>query len=175
MLKTAMIMVVALALPVGAQHDHGGSARASDAEGTTALTAQQVRQLLDGDGMGLAKPAELNQYPGPKHLLELAADLSLSADQRRAIEEIRATMLTTAKRLGAQIVAAERSLDAAFRSRQLTDAQLSEVTGNIGRMQGELRAAHLAAHLQTRRHLTDAQISKYDVLRGYAKSERSGQ
>ena len=36
--------------------------------------------------MGLALAGELNGYPGPKHVLELAAELDLSEDQRRAVQ-----------------------------------------------------------------------------------------
>jgi hypothetical protein len=169
MLKIAIIIVLAASLPAEAQDHHAAHAAAPEVGGTTTLTAAQVKQLLDGDGMGLAKPAELNQYPGPKHLLELAADLNLSPEQRREIERIRAAMLVAAQRLGAEIVEAERALDAAFRRRQLTEAQLREATLQIGRMQGELRAAHLVAHLHARAHLSDEQISKYAVLRGHAK------
>jgi hypothetical protein len=35
-------------------------------------------------------------------------------------------------------------------------------------VQGELRAAHLLAHLETRQLLTESQVAEYDRLRGYA-------
>ena len=38
-----------------------------------ALSAEQVAGYLAGDGMGFALPAELNHYPGPKHVLDLSA------------------------------------------------------------------------------------------------------
>lgn len=38
--------------------------------------------------MGLAKAAELNGYPGPLHVLELAVDLSLTAEQKAATETL---------------------------------------------------------------------------------------
>ncbi|MEP6837110.1 MAG: hypothetical protein ABJA75_03590 [Bradyrhizobium sp.] len=44
-----------------------------------ALSEQQVADLKAGRGMGLALPAELNGYPGPSHLLELADRLNLSS------------------------------------------------------------------------------------------------
>jgi hypothetical protein len=37
--------------------------------------------LLSGQGSGFAKPAELNGYPGPAHVLELAGPLGLDAPQ----------------------------------------------------------------------------------------------
>ena len=40
------------------------------------------RQFLAGAGMGYAKAAELNSYPGPMHVLELADRLGLTPDQQ---------------------------------------------------------------------------------------------
>ena len=36
------------------------------------LSEEDIRQLQDGEGWGLAKAAELNGVPGPAHLLEIA-------------------------------------------------------------------------------------------------------
>src|SRR4051794_23181782 len=53
-----------------------------------ALSEQQVADLAAGRGMGLALAAELNGYPGPTHVLELADRLELSADQRARIKAL---------------------------------------------------------------------------------------
>ena len=82
------------------------------AGGTTTLSADQVKELLAGEGMGLAKPAELNHYPGPKHVLELVTELALTADQLRRVEVIRGDMLAAARRLGAAIVEVTKHLHA---------------------------------------------------------------
>ena len=37
-----------------------------------ALSDHEVSALLDGHGSGFAKAAELNGYPGPTHVLDLA-------------------------------------------------------------------------------------------------------
>jgi hypothetical protein len=37
-----------------------------------------VASLLKGDGMGFAKAAELNGYPGPAHVLSVAKELNLT-------------------------------------------------------------------------------------------------
>ena len=47
----------------------------------SALAPQDVNALLAGQGMGLAKAAELNGYPGPLHVIELAGPLSLTSEQ----------------------------------------------------------------------------------------------
>src|ERR1700676_1166299 len=53
-----------------------------------ALSDQQVADLKAGRGMGLALAAELNGYPGPSHLVELADRLELSADQRARVQNL---------------------------------------------------------------------------------------
>ncbi len=37
--------------------------------------------LENGEGMGIVKYAELNGYPGPKHVLELVNELRLTEEQ----------------------------------------------------------------------------------------------
>ena len=44
-----------------------------------------VADLKAGRGMGLALAAELNGYPGPSHVLELADKLKLSAEDKAAL------------------------------------------------------------------------------------------
>ena len=50
-----------------------------------ALSPEDIQGLLEGRGMGLAKAAELNSYPGPKHVLEMADALELTPEQRAEI------------------------------------------------------------------------------------------
>src|SRR5689334_17464381 len=42
-----------------------------------ALSPADVAALLKGEGMGMAKAAELNGYPGPLHVLTLSQELKL--------------------------------------------------------------------------------------------------
>ena len=133
-----------------------------------ALSEDEVRQLEAGDGMELALAAELNGYPGPKHLLELADTLGLSAAQRRGVEEIRRAMLAEAQNLGTEIVARERELDRGFASHAIDVEGLDALTTELGRLRGALRFAHLRAHLATLPLLSDAQVAAYARLRGYA-------
>src|SRR5260370_41824435 len=53
-----------------------------------ALSDQQVADLKAGRGMGLALAAELNGYPGPSNLLELADQLGLSDAQRNTVRSL---------------------------------------------------------------------------------------
>jgi hypothetical protein len=51
-----------------------------------ALSPQEISDYLSGKGMGLAKAAELNGYPGPAHVIELAAELELTPEQKTKTE-----------------------------------------------------------------------------------------
>jgi hypothetical protein len=170
--KTALIIAVLLATgPVRAQHDlhtqHHSPYANQDSTGISSLSRQELDGLLQGAGMGYARPAELNQYPGPKHVLELAQELELSDMQASEIEAIRVEMLQKAKHLGGQIVEKERHLDRRFAHRHIDEATLRDLTAEIARLYGELRFAHLQAHLETREVLSGLQVETYDRLRGY--------
>lgn len=170
-MKSVMAVILVITASVAAarssqyeQHVHE-AVPAPAGTATSALTAEVVQQLLNGEGMGLAKPADMNGYAGPKHVLEMKSELALTAEQERRVEAVRQRMLDTAKRLGQRIVDAERSLDAAFKEGRLTDAQLATRVAGIATLQGELRLAHLQAHLETKPILSDAQSRKYYELR----------
>ncbi|MEO1720180.1 MAG: hypothetical protein AAFR23_08125, partial [Pseudomonadota bacterium] len=79
-----------------------------------ALSADDVDALLNGHGWGFAKPAELNGYPGPLHVLELAGELKLTPAQKMRVEQVRQTMLQQAKVLGRAYVDSERALSRLF-------------------------------------------------------------
>src|SRR6516164_7952586 len=135
-----------------------------------ALSDADIRDLLEARGMGLAKAAELNSYPGPLHVLQLAAQLGLSDAQRNATDALYATMRERALSIGRQIIEAERTLDRAFANGAIEPATLRSQVRAIAALQGELRAVHLEAHLAQRSLLTPEQIAQYDALRGYRRS-----
>lgn len=132
-----------------------------------ALSDQEIRDLLEARGMGLAKAAELNSYPGPLHVLQLADQLGLSDAQRTATKSLYASMRERALSIGRQIIEAERTLDRAFADRRIEPAMLRSQVDAIAILQGNLRAVHLETHLAQHSLQTPEQISRYDVLRGY--------
>jgi hypothetical protein len=140
------------------------------AHGFSGLSDKEIGELEAGTGMGLARVAELNSYPGPRHVLDAVAagQLAASAEQVARVQRVFDGMRSAAQRVGVEILAEERALDAAFRMAAITEADLQARTGRIAALRGELRAIHLAAHLSTRAILSDAQIARYDELRGYA-------
>lgn len=133
-----------------------------------ALSAERIAGLRDGAGLGYAKTAELNGWPGPLHVFELAEPLDLSADQTAAIEAVRAAMLVEARSLGEAMIAAEQALEALFHDPSPTPDAVEALTLKIGEIEGALRAAHLNAHLAATPLLTAHQRRMYQHLRGYS-------
>lgn len=139
-----------------------------------ALSEAQIAGLLAGSGMGYAKAAELNGYPGPRHVLELADELGLDAAQRKATQELFEEMLRSAKKYGAELVEAERRLDEAFKNNSIDEASLAELTKNIGLVEARLRAVHLQAHIHQKAILSAKQVAQYMSLRGYRGKGHGG-
>ncbi len=136
-----------------------------------ALAPNRVDDLLAGRGAGYALAGELNHYPGPRHVLDLATELQLTPDQDQAARDVLAPMDQQAKLLGSQLVDLEAQLDQAFADGSITDDRLSLLTGQIAQLDGQLRAVHLAAHVKMRAVLTPEQVGRYDRLRGYAAAD----
>jgi hypothetical protein len=132
-----------------------------------ALSAEQIDGLRKGEGMGLARSAELNGYPGPRHVLDLAEPLRLSPEQIQKTTAIFERMQRRAIELGERLIELERALDREFAERRIDVKQLHERVGHIASLNGELRATHLAAHLQVTALLTADQLARYRQLRDY--------
>jgi Spy/CpxP family protein refolding chaperone len=132
-----------------------------------ALSDTRINDLLAGNGAGYALAAELNSYPGPTHVLDLAEQLGLSSDQHQAVDAIFGDMQREARELGQALVDLEAELEQRFRDGDIDEEEISELTGEIAAVEGELRATHLAAHLELKSILTIEQIALYDELRGY--------
>jgi Spy/CpxP family protein refolding chaperone len=163
----------ASANPSGHDHQHSPYA-GREPRPVAGLTSEEIRQLLAGNGLGFARPAELNGYPGPRHVLDLAKRLHLSAEQRREVQAIFHRMEARARKLGVQLVAAERRLSDLFRKRIADEASVAEHSATAERLRGELRVAHLNAHLEVTAVLNDEQRRRYSELRGYVPGNGHG-
>jgi hypothetical protein len=137
-----------------------------------ALSDEQLADLRAGRGMSLALPAELNGYPGPLHVIELADALALRPDQRVRVQQFFERMRDEAVAIGGRLIAQEAELDRLFATRSVTAPTLSETTMAIGQTQAELRAAHLRYHLLTADILTPDQMGRYGELRGYSGTDQ---
>ena len=132
-----------------------------------ALSADEIQSYLAGKGAGFAKAAELNHYPGPAHVLELANSLQLSEEQKARTQSIFDAMQKEAVRQGKALVEKERELDRLFATGKVTEDSLRVTVREIGALQAEVRRAHLQAHVEQQAVLTKTQIAKYNELRGY--------
>jgi len=151
---------------VSAQHQHGGYA-ANQRREIKALSAEEASALLTGEGFGMALPAEMNGYPGPRHVLDVGDSLALTPDQQRRVQAIFDSMQTRAQELGRQIVELERQLDLEFAGGEARAGIGQALAAEIGRDRGQLRAVHLVAHLETAAVLDGGQRERYQALRGY--------
>ncbi|MGI8524984.1 MAG: Spy/CpxP family protein refolding chaperone [Pseudolabrys sp.] len=132
-----------------------------------ALSAEQIADLKAGRGMGRALAAELNGYPGPSHLLELADQLQLSPEQRASISRLFDTMKQEAIPLGEQLLEQESELDRQFAGHGVTPESLKAAISAIAATQASLRETHLKYHLRTGAFLSPHQLQQYSELRGY--------
>lgn len=132
-----------------------------------ALSSEEIQSYQTGKGAGLAKAAELNHYPGPAHVLELADALKLSDDQKTRTKAIFDVMQREAIRHGTMLIEKERELDRQFAAGTITSDSLRVALAQIGNLQAEIRRTHLQAHLEQKAILTREQIARYDQLRGY--------
>jgi Spy/CpxP family protein refolding chaperone len=127
--------------------------------------------LLNGEGMGMAACAESNGFPGPKHVLDLADKLGLTAKQKAEVQEIYDDMLARARSTGKMIVKVEGELNDQFNSGMLKQESVEEDAESIGRMRGTLRGIHLGAHVRTKEVLTPKQVELYVALRKEQKEK----
>ena len=170
-----LALAAMLAAPALAQHHHhhapaGSPYAGQEAREIKALSADEVRDLLNGAGMGFAKSAELNRYPGPLHVMEHAKGLGLSESQQVRVSRVLTLHKERARTLGERVVALERELDELFAKGTATPATVDRVTAALGEANGKLRAEHLKAHLETTAMLTPEQVARYADVRGYGKA-----
>jgi Spy/CpxP family protein refolding chaperone len=172
MRRFAAFALALIALPAVADTSHHGpdSPYAGlEAREIKALSPEQIEDLKAGRGMGLALAAELNGYPGPRHVLDLARELALTSEQRQRTGALFEAMRQETSALGAKLIEAERALDRLFAEKRATPQAISAATAAAGTIEGALRAAHLRYHLAMMDVLTPHQVHAYNRLRGYAR------
>jgi len=169
-----VLAFVAAAALVAAEASAAGPAAGGEAQAISSLTAADVAEITAGGGWGLARPAEINGYPGPRHVLDLDRELALDDRQKAAVAAVFARMNGEARRVGAAYIEAERALDHAFQSGAVDGDVLAKRLGEAGRLRDRLRQIHLAAHLETAPILTPEQRHLYQRLRGHPAGRDGG-
>ena len=181
--KTTIILgsVILVAAIAGLALHQGGRATGDstrspytgqEERGIAALSPDAVESLRKGSGTpfgGMAKPAELNGHPGPRHVLDMAdaGKLDLTDEQYDRISALHEEMRTDAIRLGKRIIALEKEIDEAFANDTMTEERLKDKVMKSAELYGELRTVHLKHHLTTTDVLTQDQTEQYNELRGY--------
>lgn len=164
------VLLLLLALPGPAAADtgaHGSPYSGLQDREVKALSPQEIADLQSGAGMSMALAAELNGFPGPRHVLDLSDPLGLSPEQAMSVRALFDAMEAEAAALGAAVVAGEAELERGFRSGALDAEAMTATVMAIAEARGRLRAAHLRYHLATRDLLDRHQLALYDQLRGY--------
>ena len=173
----ALAATLLVLLPAFA-HDHGGGEgpaaapvapnyAAPPAREIKALSAQEQRGWTEGENMGMARAAELNGYPAPMMVLEMAQTLKLTPEQAAAARELMTRHKAEVRKLGAELVDAERQLDVAFREHRAQETDVTRLTTQIGQLQGRIRASHLRTHLAAQALLTPEQMQQYAGMHGF--------
>jgi Spy/CpxP family protein refolding chaperone len=122
---------------------------------------QDSASLAAGEGMGVAVEAEMNGFPGPKHVLDLKDKLGLTKDQIRKAENLVKLVGISASAKGNEIIEAEQELHGLFVSGKINEKLLRMKLENIGKLRGELRFIHMQAHLKMKQILNPDQIQQY--------------
>ena len=164
-----------VASPIQAQEQLTGQPYAGQqTRSVKALSMKEIEDYRNGAGLGMAKAAELNHYPGPIHVLEFASQLSLSAAQKKEIKSLYQQMKAGAVPLGVKIIALESELDRLFATGEIRQQSLKNLVEKIARAKSRLRTTHLSVHLKTKPLLSSKQLAQYDHLRGYSGGDGDG-
>jgi len=132
------------------------------------LNPDEILELETGAGAGFARAAELNGYPGPRHILDLQSKLGLSQNQLAQVQQLYDDMNAQARKLGVEILQLEAELELAFRNGTIDESSLETTVSVLAEKYGELRLLHLHTHLEAIQFLTPHQLALYDQLRGYS-------
>lgn len=172
-MKSPIPLLVAslLSLPAAAneEHVHSSPYAGQQMREIKSLSPDDIAELEGGGGWGLAKAAELNGMPGPSHVLKMKRELGLTPDQEALTRSILETMRHEAVAEGKRLMEAETFLEIGFRERSLDRDSLQDRLRQIELSRSKLRYIHLAAHLEMFRVLEEAQIKRYNELRGYVR------
>lgn len=160
--------IIFFSLSVSAQEPVSATDSVSLESPIKALSNQEYFDLKTGKEMGMARVAELNSYPAPEEVAKLDKKLSLSASQIGQLKKIIDAWRFKTQEMGGFILAQEEKLNNLFAAGKATDGAIIYYTNKIGLYLGELRNAHLQAHLKTRNILTKEQIRKYNQIKGYS-------
>ncbi len=169
--STITISLNSLFLYAASEHEYTSKYVGQEKREIKSLSDEDIKELKTGAGWGLAKAAELNGLPGPKHILEMKEEIELTAEQERMIVGLYNDMKKEAITLGKKLIGYEKDLNNRFAERKVDEKVLDELLTKISETYKSLRFTHLSSHLKTPTILTEDQIKKYNELRGYSSDD----
>jgi Spy/CpxP family protein refolding chaperone len=174
-MRIILLIFTVVLLPVSsfaASHDSNRSEYAGEENREIkSLSEDDIEELRNGRGWGLALAAELNGVPGPVHLLEMKKEIELSPEQIEKIEALFEQMRDQAIELGNKLIDYERELNSHFAQGTINEELLRDLLEQIAQLRAQLRFVHLSTHLKTPDILTLEQIKLYNELRGYSADD----
>jgi len=117
--------------------------------GIKSLSQEEIKGLLAGEGTpfgGMAKLAELNGYPGPRHVLDMAQEVELTSKQEKEINKLYEEMKSQAIALGEKIINLEQEMNEGFANKIITPDELEAKLTESADVYGQLRFVHLKYH-----------------------------
>ncbi len=161
-----LVIAFVLLLP-GLQAGAASPYAGEESRALKAMSPEDVAAYLEGRGMGFAKPAELNGYPGPMHVLELADGLALTDAQRESSRALMDRHKAEVRALGREYIVAEAAVERLFARGEAEAAAVDAAVARAAALQARIRTAHLVTHLAQARILSPEQVRSYAQLRGY--------
>ncbi|HUH32933.1 MAG TPA: hypothetical protein VLZ28_03215 [Daejeonella sp.] len=128
------------------------------------LSPKEYTAYQKGEPMAMTNVAEVNNYPAPAQVLAFEKVLKLTVSQKQQLQIAVEALDFKAKEMGRFILDHEKKLNDLFYTGKANEGSLIYYCNQIGLYQGELRNAHLQAHLKARRILTPDQLKKYSRL-----------
>ena len=159
----AVTVLVAPAVPAAEKSPYAGLEK----RGIKAMPSGRIADIEAGKGAGYALTAELNGYPGPRHVLDLTVELKLTPRQMERTETLFRSMQREAKALGRELIAGETALEALFAQGRIDETALRTSVASIAEIEGRLRTTNLKYHLIMKSLLNRTQLAAYNRLRGY--------
>ena len=171
-IKKFIVSALFLALlPLSAQQQQSGGQQ-SGGSGMKCMKKDMKKGMKKGmkkkgmqGGHGAGHLAEMNGYPGPKHVLEFIEELDLSAEQVSQLRKLRTEVTVQSLELSDQIKDLRTKLKGVFAEKKATENGVRTIVSEISELQGRLDMVHLAAHLRAKGILSDEQTAKYYNLR----------
>lgn len=133
------------------------------------ISSQNYQYYKNGGNSDLYLIAEVNNYPSPGSVLQLAKELSLTTDQKHQVNMIHIELNRKVKEMGGFLIKEQTKLNQLFETRKIDEGSLIYYTNKIGALEGELRNAYLRAHLRTSTLLSAQQLKKYQDINNKGK------